>query len=84
MMLSTGVLFVIGRPLVIAPTVQLYCGNAAVISLLCNGEILALLVRYPRNARVTEYSNNPLACEARSHQTDNLAKLRLDYLSVLF
>ena len=36
--------------------VQLYCGNAAVISLLCNGEILALLVRYPRSARVAEYS----------------------------
>lgn len=84
MMLSTGVLFVIGRPLVIAPMVQLYCGNAAVISLLCNGEMLALLVRYPRNARIADYFNSPLACEARSHQTDNLAKLRLGCLSVLF
>ncbi len=31
--------------------VQLYCGNAAVISLPCNGDILAMLGRYPRYAR---------------------------------
>ena len=34
------------------------------------------------NGKLT--SNLPFACKARTHQADNLAKLRLDCLSVLF